>query len=83
MAKAMILAGDHRLVILDELTYLMTWGWIDQADVIATTLAAYDRLSVLSRELKALVPAVGKVTLRLGSGAVLDRTALGEALRCR
>ena len=46
-------------------------------------LAAYDRLSVLSRELKALVPAVEKVTLRLGSGAVLDRTALGEALRCR
>ena len=46
-------------------------------------LAAYDRLSVLSRELKALVPVVEKVTLRLGSGAVLDRTALGEALRCR
>ncbi len=35
-AKALIQAGDHTLVILDELTYLCSWGWIDQADVIAT-----------------------------------------------
>jgi len=35
-AKRIIEAGDHRLVVLDELTYLCTWGWIDQADVIAT-----------------------------------------------
>lgn len=35
-AKALIEAGGHQLVILDELTYLCTWGWIDQADVIAT-----------------------------------------------
>ena len=35
-AKALIDAGDHRLVILDELTYLCTWGWIDQADVVNT-----------------------------------------------
>lgn len=35
-AKAIIEAGEHRLVILDELTYLCSWGWIDQADVVAT-----------------------------------------------
>ncbi len=35
-AKRLIEAGEHRLVVLDELTYLCTWGWIDQADVIAT-----------------------------------------------
>ena len=35
-AKQIIQAGEHRLVILDELTYLCTWGWVDQADVIST-----------------------------------------------
>lgn len=35
-AKAVVEAGEHQLVVLDELTYLMTWGWIDSADVIAT-----------------------------------------------
>ncbi len=33
-AKATIEAGEHDLVILDELTYLMNWGWIDAGDVI-------------------------------------------------
>ncbi len=28
-AAALINAGEHELVILDELTYLMNWGWID------------------------------------------------------
>lgn len=36
LAKAAILAGDHRLIILDEVTYLCTWGWIDVRDVVAT-----------------------------------------------
>ena len=35
-AAALIAAGDHRLVILDELTYLCTWGWIDTDEVVAT-----------------------------------------------
>jgi cob(I)alamin adenosyltransferase len=34
-ARELILRGDHRLVILDELTYLCSWGWIDTADVVA------------------------------------------------
>jgi DNA polymerase-3 subunit epsilon len=45
-------------------------------------LAAYDRLSALSRELKALVAAGGPVTLRLGPDTALDQEALGKALRC-
>ncbi len=32
-AKDLIAAGEHQLIILDELTYLCTWGWIDEADV--------------------------------------------------
>jgi cob(I)alamin adenosyltransferase len=34
-ARAVIEAAEHDLVILDELTYLMNWGWIDSAEVIA------------------------------------------------
>ncbi len=33
-ARAVIESGDHRLVILDELTYLLTWGWVDVAEVV-------------------------------------------------
>jgi cob(I)alamin adenosyltransferase len=35
-AKGVIEAGEHQLVVLDEITYLLTWGWIDEAEVIAT-----------------------------------------------
>lgn len=35
-AKATIEAGAHRLVVLDEVTYPMTWGWIDTAEVVRT-----------------------------------------------
>lgn len=34
-ARAVIEAGDHDLVILDELTYPMNWAWIDESEVIA------------------------------------------------
>jgi cob(I)alamin adenosyltransferase len=33
-AAGLIRDGEHRLVILDEVTYPMNWGWIDTADVI-------------------------------------------------
>lgn len=46
-AKAAILAGDHRLVILDELTYLCTWGWIDQADVIDTITNRPEHVNII------------------------------------
>ena len=32
----MIQGGAYRLVVLDEITYPMTWGWIDTDDVVAT-----------------------------------------------
>ncbi len=28
-AQSLIEAGEHQLLILDELTYLVNWGWID------------------------------------------------------
>jgi cob(I)alamin adenosyltransferase len=35
-ARDLIVAGAHRLVILDEITYPMNWGWIDSAEVVET-----------------------------------------------
>lgn len=34
--KALVEAGEHRLVVFDEITYPLNWGWIDAADVEAT-----------------------------------------------
>ena len=47
VAKELIRAGDHRLVVLDELTYLCTWGWIDEADVVATIANRPDHVNVI------------------------------------
>jgi cob(I)alamin adenosyltransferase len=35
-AKKKILSGDYQLVVLDEITYPMNWGWISTADVVET-----------------------------------------------
>lgn len=35
-AKGLIAAGDHQLVVLDEVTYPVNWGWIDLDDVVAS-----------------------------------------------
>ena len=35
VAAEAIAGGKYRLVILDELTYLCTWGWVDTAEVVA------------------------------------------------
>jgi cob(I)alamin adenosyltransferase len=46
-AKGLINAGEHRLIILDELTYLCSWGWIDEADVIATITHRPDDVNIV------------------------------------
>ncbi|MFK8024595.1 MAG: cob(I)yrinic acid a,c-diamide adenosyltransferase [Ilumatobacter sp.] len=33
-AKAILAAGEHQLVIFDELTYLATYGWLDIEDIV-------------------------------------------------
>ncbi len=35
-AKSLIEAGEHRLIVLDEISYAMTWDWIDADDVAET-----------------------------------------------
>ena len=47
VAKQVIQAGEHRLVILDELTYLCTWGWIDTDDVVATLANRPPKTSII------------------------------------
>jgi cob(I)alamin adenosyltransferase len=47
MARALIQRSEHRLVILDELTYLCTWGWIDTDDVVAVLAGRPETMSVI------------------------------------
>jgi cob(I)alamin adenosyltransferase len=35
-ARALLAAGEHRLVVLDEVTYPVNWGWVDLDEVVAT-----------------------------------------------
>ncbi len=46
-AKQLIEAGEHRLVILDELTYLCSWGWVDEAEVVATIARRPERVNIV------------------------------------
>ena len=48
LAKAAIAAGDHQLVVLDEITYPMNWGWIETASVIEAIRTRPDRVNVIA-----------------------------------
>jgi cob(I)alamin adenosyltransferase len=47
-AVELITAGQHRLVVLDEITYPMTWGWISTADVVATLRDRPERVNIIA-----------------------------------
>jgi cob(I)alamin adenosyltransferase len=46
-ARSLIIAGAHRLVVLDEITYPINWGWIDLDDVVATVSGRPEHVSVV------------------------------------
>jgi cob(I)alamin adenosyltransferase len=46
-ARSLIEAGNHRLVVLDEITYPINWSWIDGADVVATIAGRPSHVSVI------------------------------------
>jgi cob(I)alamin adenosyltransferase len=48
LAKSLIQAGDHRLVVLDEITYPMMGGWIDTDDVVKTIRERPGQVSVIA-----------------------------------
>ena len=47
-AAELIRAGKHRLVILDEITYPMNWGWIDTAEVVETIRSRPYHVSIVA-----------------------------------
>jgi cob(I)alamin adenosyltransferase len=47
-AKALIEAGEHQLVILDEITYPMTWGWISTDEVVETIRSRPETVNVVA-----------------------------------
>ena len=46
-AKALISAGDHSLVVLDEVTYPVNWEWIDVGDVVETIRTRPDHVNLV------------------------------------
>jgi cob(I)alamin adenosyltransferase len=48
LARSVILAGEHQLVVLDEVTYPMNWDWIDRAEVVETIRRRPDRVNVVA-----------------------------------
>jgi cob(I)alamin adenosyltransferase len=47
-ASAIIAAGEHRLVVLDEITYPMNWGWIATDDVVRVIRERPETVSVVA-----------------------------------
>jgi len=47
-ARALIEAGAHELVVLDEITYAMNWGWIDTDEVTSVIRGRPARVSVVA-----------------------------------
>lgn len=47
-AATIIRAGEHRLVVLDEITYPMSWGWIDTGEVVRTIRDRPSQVSIVA-----------------------------------
>jgi cob(I)alamin adenosyltransferase len=46
-AKALIESGAHQLVVLDEVTYPVNWGWIDAHDVVDTIVKRPEHVNIV------------------------------------
>jgi len=46
-ARDAILSGDYDLVVLDEITYPVSWGWIDVGEVVETLRARPAKMHVV------------------------------------
>lgn len=47
VARGLIEAGDHQLVVLDEVTYPINWGWIPVAEVVEVVNSRPDRVNII------------------------------------
>jgi cob(I)alamin adenosyltransferase len=57
-ARAMIAGGDYQLVVLDEITYPMNWGWISTDDVVATLRGRPAKVNVVATGRDAPAPLI-------------------------
>jgi cob(I)alamin adenosyltransferase len=46
-ASSLIASGDHRLIVLDEITYPINWGWISVAEAVDSISARPADVSVI------------------------------------
>lgn len=46
-AKELLAAGEHRLIVLDEISYALTWDWIDVADVVESIKGRSEKTSLV------------------------------------
>jgi cob(I)alamin adenosyltransferase len=47
-ARHVIASGDYQLVVLDEITYPMNWGWIQAAEVVEAIRARPEAVNVVA-----------------------------------
>ncbi|MFN3218577.1 MAG: cob(I)yrinic acid a,c-diamide adenosyltransferase [Acidimicrobiales bacterium] len=47
-ASELLATGSHRLVVLDEITYPMNWGWIGTDEVVAAIAARSPKVNVVA-----------------------------------
>ena len=48
LAQATIAAGEHKLVVLDEITYPINYGWIDGDEVVAAIRERPEHVSIVA-----------------------------------
>lgn len=58
LAKDRLAAGRHRLIVLDEITYPMSWGWIPTAEVVAAIRERPERTNVIATGRHAPAPLI-------------------------
>jgi cob(I)alamin adenosyltransferase len=46
-AASIIAGGEHRLVVLDEITYPMNWGWISTDEVVAVIAGRPEQVNIV------------------------------------
>ena len=47
LAASLLSAGEHQLVIFDEITYLLNWGWVDTDGVVKAIAERPDHVNVV------------------------------------
>ena len=65
LSQSLLAEGRHRLLVLDEISYAMTWGWIDTEEVAAALVDRHQKLNVIltGRDMpQAVVDAADTVT---------------------